>query len=181
MEKEKTFSVDVPVEEKQSGELDPAPVSKHIKEKPLVLVAEKFKELEGLPGEIKMDISRERIDYKEFKTMIRRGEALVPEIDSEPDTSNTLSVYIGEIYKRVYSKWKTPLGSKAKEVVVAFTIFRKGNIDKPVIRESAGDENLDSIAVRAVFDAAPFPALPEELHRPNLRISIIFKYVPEKK
>ena len=65
-------------------------------------------------------------------------------------------------------------------MVVAFTIFPKGNIDKPVIRESAGDENLDSIAVRAIFDSVPFPPLPQELHRLNLRVSIIFKYVPEK-
>ena len=66
-------------------------------------------------------------------------------------------------------------------MIVAFTIFRHGNIDKPVIRESSGDEKLDSIAVRAILDSVHFPMLPEEMRRPNLRISIIFKYVREKK
>ena len=118
---------------------------------------------------------------REFKTVIQRSEVPALEIDSEHETSNALSNYVGKVYKRVYSKWKTPLGSKIKTVVVAFTVFRNGNIDKPVIRESAGDDNLDSIAVRAIFDSVPFPTLPKDLHRPNLRISIIFKYVPEKK
>ena len=108
-------------------------------------------------------------------------QRLIPEIESEHGKSTALSAYVGEVYERVYSKWKTPLGSKVKKVVVSFIIFRNGNIDKPVIRESAGEDNLDSIAVRAILDSVPFPMLPEELRRPNLRISIIFKYVPEKK
>jgi len=90
-------------------------------------------------------------------------------------------LYVGEVYKRVYSKWKGPLGLHDKDLLVAFTIFSKGNINNPVIRKSAGDKNLDSIAVRAIMAAVPFPALPEELHRPNLKVNIIFKYVPEKK
>jgi outer membrane biosynthesis protein TonB len=66
-------------------------------------------------------------------------------------------------------------------VTVSFTIFSKGNINTPVVRENAGDKNLDSIAVSAIIDSVPFPELPEKLNRSNLKISIIFKYVPEKK
>jgi TonB family protein len=65
-------------------------------------------------------------------------------------------------------------------VVVSFTIFSKGNINNPTIRKSAGDKNLDSIAVRAILSSVPFPALPKELHRSNLKINIVFNYVPEK-
>ena len=195
MEKKKTFPVGVPVEQKQPGELNSVPVSKGSNGKSLMSVAEKFKELEESSEEVIMDISQDQMVRREFKTVIQRGEVpatetdeasnalsiFATETDSELEASNALSIFVGRIYKRVYSKWKTPLGAKAKKVVVAFTVFRKGNIDKPVIRESAGDENLDSIAVRAILDSVPFPPLPEELRRPNLRVSIVFKYVSEEK
>ena len=181
MENKKTFSVDVPVEQKQPEELNPVSAFKGSVEKPLMSVAEKFEELEESSQEVRVDVSQDRMIRREFKTVIERGEVPVLDVDPGPETSNVLSTYVGKVYKRVYSKWKTPLGIKAKKVVVAFTIFRNGNIDKPVIRESAGDENLDSIAVRAILDAVPFPMLPEELRRPNLRTNITFKYVPAKK
>ena len=181
MENKKTFSVDVPVEQKQPEGLNSVSAFKGSIEKPLMSVAKKFEELEKSSQEVRVDVSQDRMIRREFKTVIQRDEVPATETDSELEASNALSIFVGRIYKRVYSKWKTPLGTKAKKVVVAFTIFRNGNIDKPVIRESAGDENLDSIAVRAILDSVPFPPLPEELRRPNLRISIIFKYVPEKK
>ena len=144
-------------------------------------VVDKINELGGSPEEIKIDISQGRMVLREFKTTIQRSEVLVPKMDSELEASNVLSLYVGEIYKRVYSHWKTPLGSKFKDVVVSFVIFSKGNIDNPAVRESTGDKNLDSIAVRAILDSVPFPTLPEELHRPNLPVNIVFRYVPEKK
>ena len=196
MEKKKTFSMNVPLEQEQPEKLNSVPASKDISvpdskdfnKQPLMSVAEKLKELEKSSEEVRVDISQDRMVLREFKTEIQRGEVPVferdeapsLEIDSEHETSNVLSTYVGKVYKRVYSNWKTPLGSKVKKVIVAFTVFRKGNIDQPVIRESAGDENLDSIAVRAVSDSVPFPPLPEELRRPNLRINIVFKYVPEE-
>ena len=153
---------------------------KSIKGESLTSVVEKFQDLEESSQEIKIDVSQGQMVLKEFKTSIQRGEVPVSETKNEPETSNALSAYVGEVYKRVYSKWKTPLGSKFKNVTISFTIFSKGNINSPVIRKSAGDKNLDSVAVSAIIDSVPFPELPEELNRPNLKVNIIFKYVPEK-
>ena len=144
-------------------------------------VVEKFQDLEESSEEIKIDVSQGQMVLKEFKTSIQRGGVSVSETKTEPETSSALSLYVGKVYKRVYSKWKTPLGSKFEDVTVSFTIFSKGNINSPVIRKSAGEKNLDSIAVSAIMDSVPFPELPEGLNRPNLKINIIFKYVPEKK
>ena len=102
--------------------------------------------------------------------------------------SDFLSLYIGKIYERVHSKWKTPLGYqkwnesfliKDLQVDTAFTIYKGGNIDKPIIRKSAGDEDLNSVALRAIYDSVPFPPLPKEWKQPNLTVGINFKYVPE--
>jgi len=179
IEKKEIHPTDILLEGEQFEESKSPSAFKNIKGESLTSVVEKFQELEDSSEEIKIDISQGRVVFKEFETSIQRGRVPVPE--TEPEVSSALSLYVGRIYKRIYSRWKTPLGQKFKDVVVSFTIFSKGNIDNPTIRKSAGDKNLDSIAVRAILDSVPFLALPKELHRSNLKINIVFKYVPEKK
>jgi TonB family protein len=181
IENKEVHPKDITVDGEQFEKLNSLSAFKSIKGESLTSVVEKFQELEDSSEEIKIDVSQGEVVLKEFTTSIQRGVVPVPETETAPETSSVLSLYVGEVYKRIYSKWKTPLGSKFKNVTVSFTIFSKGNINSPVIRKSAGDKNLDSIAVSAIMDSVPFPALPEELHRPNLNVNIIFKYVPEKK
>jgi hypothetical protein len=152
----------------------------NIKGKSFNSLVDKLQELEGSSEEIKIDVSQGQVSLEKFKTSIQRGGVPVPKMESKPEASSILSQYVGEVYKRVYSKWKTPLGSKFKDVMISFTIFSKGNINTPVVRKNAGDKNLDSIALSAIIDSVPFPALPDKLNRSNLKINIIFKYVPEK-
>jgi len=181
IEKKEIHPTDISIDGEQFEKSNSLSAFKSIKAESFTSVVEKFQELEDSSEEIKIDVSQGQVVLKEFTTSIQRGGVPVPETETEPETSSVLSLYVGEVYKRVYSKWKTPLGSKFEDVAVSFTIFSKGNINNPVIRKSAGDKNLDSIAVSAIMDSVPFPELPEELNRPNLKVNIIFKYVPEKK
>jgi len=180
IENKEVHPTDILMDGEQFEKSDSFSAFKSIKGESFNSVVEKFQDLEESSEEIKIDVSQGQMVLKEFKTSIQRGGVLVSEIKTEPETSSALSLYVGKVYKRVYSKWKTPLGSKFENVTVSFTIFSKGNINSPVIRKSAGDKNLDSIAVSAIIDSVPFPELPEELNRPNLKVNIIFKYVPEK-
>ena len=179
IEKKEIHPTDILLEGEHFEESKSPSAFKDIKGDSLTSVVEKFQELEDSSEEIKIDISQGRVVFKEFKTSIQRSGAPVPETESE--VSSALSLYVGGVYKRIYSRWKTPLGQKINDVVVSFTIFSKGNINNPTIRKSAGDTNLDSIAVRAILNSVPFPALPKELYRSNLKINIVFNYVPEKK
>ena len=179
IEKKEIHPTDILLDGEQFEESKNPSAFKNIKGESLTSVVEKFQELEDSSEEIKIDISQGRVVFKEFETSIQRSGVPVPE--TEPEVSSALSLYVGGVYKRIYSRWKTPLGQKINDVVVSFTIFSKGNINNPTIRKSAGDKNLDSIAVRAILSSVPFPALPKELHRSNLKINIVFNYVPEKK
>ena len=181
IENKEVHPTDILMDGEQFEKSDSFSAFKSIKGESFNSVVEKFQDLEESSEEIKIDVSQGQMVLKEFKTSIQRGGVPVSETKTEPETSSALSLYVGKVYKRVYSKWKTPLGSKFENVTVSFTIFSKGNINSPVIRKSAGDKNLDSIAVSAIIDSVPFPELPEELNRPNLKVNIIFKYVPEKK
>jgi len=180
IENKEVHPTDILMDGEQFEKSDSFSAFKSIKGESFNSVVEKFQDLEESSEEIKIDVSQGQMVLKEFKTSIQRGGVPVSETKTEPETSSALSLYVGKVYKRVYSKWKTPLGSKFKNVTVSFAIFSKGNINSPVIRKSAGDKNLDSIAVSAIIDSVPFPELPEELNRPNLKVNIIFKYVPEK-
>ena len=181
IENKEIHPTDIPIEEVQFEKPNSVSAFKNIKGTSFTSVVEKLQELEESSEEIKIDVSQGQVALEKFKTSIQRGEVPVPKMENETEGSNALSQYVGLIYKLVYSKWKSPLGSKFKDVTVSFTIFSKGNINTPVVRKSARDKNLDSIAVSAIIDSAPFPELPEKLKRSNLKINIIFKYVPEKK
>ena len=177
IEKKEIHPTDILLDGEEFEESKSPSAFKNIKGESLTSVVEKFQELEDSSEEIKIDISQGRVILKEFETSIQSGGASVPETESE--VSSVLSLYMGEVLKRVFSKWKEPLGLHDNDLLVSFTIFSKGNIKNPAIRKSSGDKNLDSIAVRAIINSAPFPELPEELHRPNLKVIINFKYVPE--
>ena len=181
IENKEIHPTDITIKESQFEKSNSLSAFKSIKGKSFTSVVEKLQELEESSEEIKIDVSQGQVALEKFKTSIQRGEVPVSKMENETEGSNALSQYVGLIYKLVYSKWKSPLGSKFKDVTVSFTIFSKGNINTPVVRKSARDKNLDSIAVSAIIDAAPFPELPEKLKRSNLKINIIFKYVPEKK
>jgi hypothetical protein len=181
IENKEIHPTDIVIEEGQFEKSNSLSAFKSIKGESFTSVVEKLQELEGSSEEIKIDVSQGQVALEKFETSIQRGGVPVQEMENKPEVSSVLSQYVGEVYKRIYSKWKTPLGSKFKDVTISFTIFSQGNINTPLIRKNAGDKNLDSIAVNAIIKSVPFPALPEKLNRSNLKINIIFKYVPEKK
>jgi TonB family protein len=101
-------------------------------------------------------------------------------IEKKKSSADIQSLYVGMVQKKIYKNWREPLAEEhSQETIVSFFIFPHGNIDKPRIKKSSGVEALDTLAVRAVLDSAPFPDFPKELKMPNLYISIYFKYVPK--
>ncbi|MFQ5715505.1 MAG: TonB C-terminal domain-containing protein [Nitrospinales bacterium] len=104
---------------------------------------------------------------------------------SAPDrgrvSADLLSLYIGKIRQKIDDNWKIPLGTEyQKEIVMTFLLFSQGNIDKPAVKESSGEEKLDALAKRAIYDSVPFPKFPEGLKESNLTITIRFKYTHAK-
>ena len=191
----------IPEKEEQLKSL--APVLEQPEEKPLQPLRDKLGALEKSPVKIEIDMSQDRVAFKEFQSGIRKmkapvlpqsSKAVKPEIlafadhEGSPKSDHPLSLYVGKISELIDSKWKTPLGYQKQKssflassipVDITFTIFKGGNIDKPIIHKSAGDENLDSLALRAIYDSAPFPPLPKEWTRSSISFTINFEYVPE--
>lgn len=81
--------------------------------------------------------------------------------------------------QRVAQKWRTEdvdaRLQTAPAVIVTFDILRDGSIRNVRILQRSGYSSLDYSAQRAVYEAAPFPGLPQGYERPSAQIEIWFQ------
>ncbi|MCS6952717.1 MAG: TonB family protein [Bryobacterales bacterium] len=79
----------------------------------------------------------------------------------------------------IAQKWRTdqvdPHLRSAPPVIVTFVIHRNGRTSDVRIEQSSGNKALDYSALRAVYDASPFPPLPAGYERDEARIEIWFQ------
>jgi len=206
-EKPKTPEVDLLKELEQLAKLDDAPVpvpdlktempktveSTEKSDESYDSIIEKFDSfsVESEPVEVK--ISRAQPDSSSFQSKLRTlpkasqtttesgaGDSYVFAKKEGLPGADLRSLYVGMIQEKIYKNWKEPLAEEHnQETIVSFYIFPRGNIDKPFIKKSSGVVALDTLAVRAVLDSAPFPELPKKLKLSNLHVNIYFKYVPK--
>ncbi len=155
--------------------------------------AELLKRLETIKKEssqIKIDTSKLSSRHSQkFKSGIRNLKIAKMPKGAMPSSSgdlgdpgaNALSLYLGKAQIQINEQWKDPLGGGIGKVQVSFTIFPKGNISTPKIVKSSGDSKLDTLAIRAVKNAAPLPPFPKEIKEPNLPFIFEFTYETSKK
>jgi protein TonB len=79
----------------------------------------------------------------------------------------------------VAQKWRTddvdPRVQTAPPVIVTFDILNSGQIRNVRILQASGNRVLDYSAQRAVYDAAPFPPLPQGFERDTAQIEFWFQ------
>ena len=116
------------------------------------------------------------------------GDAAAPEKPSPPpepekpkvDTVAILSMYSGSIKSKVQSAKFYPEEAKRMEhegtVKVRFTVSASGSVSSASVSASSGFSDLDNAAISAVKNAAPFGAIPAELEKSSLSLTISLKY-----
>jgi protein TonB len=81
--------------------------------------------------------------------------------------------------QRVAQKWHTdevdPRLQTAPPVIITFEIQRNGSIGDVRILQGSGNRALDYSAQRAIYEAAPFPALPQGYERSSANIEFWFQ------
>lgn len=79
----------------------------------------------------------------------------------------------------VARRWRTndvdPRLQTAPPVIVTFVIRRDGTIYDVRVEQSSGNRALDYSALRAIYEAAPFPPLPAGFERNEARIEFWFQ------
>ncbi|NNC23609.1 energy transducer TonB [Salinisphaera sp. USBA-960] len=61
-------------------------------------------------------------------------------------------------------------------VEVRIVIRQSGKLAKLSITESSGHDNLDSAALHAIKNAAPFGAMPASMHRTRMSVIVPFDF-----
>lgn len=103
------------------------------------------------------------------------------EYSSQIGLSNfPFTYYLQAIHSRISNNWHTSLirtGSSGDiYVTVKFRIYKNGQISEPEVIESSQSRTMDSSAIRAIRNSAPFPPLPREYEDEYLVIRLIFEH-----
>ncbi len=87
--------------------------------------------------------------------------------------------YRSLLEKMVAQKWRTgdvdPRLQTAPPVIVTFVIRKDGSSGDVRLEQSSGNKALDYSALRAVYEANPFPPLPQAYERSEARIEFWFQ------
>lgn len=87
--------------------------------------------------------------------------------------------YEALLRQRVAEKWRTTdVDARIRTLpvaIVTFTIRRDGSVTNVRVAQSSGNYTLDSSAQRAIYDAAPFQALPPQFDRDSAGIEFWFE------
>lgn len=92
---------------------------------------------------------------------------------------NRFGYYRDLLEQAVARRWRTsdvdPRLRTAPPVIVTFIIRRNGSIADLRIEQSSGDRTLDYSALRAIYEASPFPPLPAGYERNEAKIEFWFQ------
>jgi protein TonB len=92
---------------------------------------------------------------------------------------NRFGYYRNLLEQQVGRRWRTndvnPALQTAPPAIVTFLIRRDGSSSDVRLEQSSGDRALDYSAMRAIYEASPFPPLPAGYERNDARIEFWFE------
>jgi protein TonB len=87
---------------------------------------------------------------------------------------------MAKVKQRIYAKWGYPYEAQTRglhgKLVIEFHIAKDGHLQFIELRESSGEEILDSFALTAVKLAQVYPPLPDAMKRDVLPVVGVFVY-----
>ncbi|MCU0955559.1 MAG: energy transducer TonB, partial [Hyphomicrobium sp.] len=86
------------------------------------------------------------------------------------------SKYLGKLRNHLEQKKVNPRTRQVGTAVVRFTVDATGQLLTREIALSSGNKQLDDAAIASVEKAAPFPAMPEDIDRGPLVVSVPFRF-----
>jgi len=85
--------------------------------------------------------------------------------------------YLQAIHRKIQERWEGR-AIQGRQPEVIFEIARDGQLKRLTIGKTSGNPAYDQLAMRAISEANPFPALPEGFGKSSLTIGLQFVYDP---
>lgn len=98
--------------------------------------------------------------------------AVVPPAKKGPDFGE----YMSKLQKKIKAKWDLPKETLPNRLIVKFKINRDGSIKKLSVLRTSGTKEADEGGIKAVEEAAPFAALPQDFKGKAVTIQFTFDY-----
>ena len=108
--------------------------------------------------------------------MIAKQGAGTVGVDRYSVLGSRFGAYASLLMERVSQRWNTGgLEGVRPAAIVSVDILRNGSIQNPRLIQTSGNYQLDTSALRAVTEAAPFPPLPAEYEKNVLNVEFKFQ------
>jgi TonB family protein len=78
----------------------------------------------------------------------------------EPVDWNPLTPFMKDLQERIIQRWRPIQGHERDYTVLAFKVFKNGNVAEIKVHHSSGTPDVDDAAIHAVKSAAPFSKVP---------------------
>ena len=86
-----------------------------------------------------------------------------------------LRTYQAELQAKITNAWNIPPQSKDLHAEVFLIIDRAGNVEQSRLVQGSGNALFDESLQRAIKQAQPLPALPEDYTAPSVRVTLHFR------
>ena len=86
-----------------------------------------------------------------------------------------LRAYQAELQAKITNAWNIPPQSKNLHAEVFLIIDRAGNVEQARLVQGSGNALFDESLQRAIKQAQPLPALPEDYAAPSVRVTLHFR------
>ena len=86
-----------------------------------------------------------------------------------------LRTYQAALQAQIQNAWNIPPQSKDLHAEVFLIIDRVGNVEQSRLVQSSGNARFDESLQRAIKQAQPLPALPEDYAAPSVRVTLHFR------
>ncbi|MBI5094325.1 MAG: TonB C-terminal domain-containing protein [Candidatus Hydrogenedentes bacterium] len=103
-------------------------------------------------------------------------------VEIQEGLPGVLTYWIGQVQRKVKSKWETPEGvlivPDQNAAQIGFIVNRKGElVGQPEIVKEASDPVVAQSGLKAVLDSAPLPPLPDDFEENQQQVIITFRLV----
>lgn len=86
------------------------------------------------------------------------------------------SKYLGKLRTHLEKRKVNPRTRQVGTAIVRFSVDASGQLLTREIASSSGNKQLDEAAIASIEKAAPFPAMPDDLNREPLVVSVPFRF-----
>ena len=96
--------------------------------------------------------------------------------ESQSQRQPDFGLYMKNMQCKIKRNWNPPKGTESKQVVILYSLNKKGEVIKISVYHTSGNVDMDNAAIEALKNSAPFGKLPPEFKGDHIDVQFTFDY-----